>query len=40
MAEGVRLRRYELDDDPDDDALLSRLGGVRTARVGIGKCIG
>lgn len=41
-ADGVRLRRYVLedDDDPDEDARFSKLGGVRTVLVGSWKWIG
>ena len=35
--EGVFDRWYE-EDEPDDEVLWSRLGGVRTGRDGSGKC--
>lgn len=37
---GVRERWYPLDEEPDDDTRLSKLGGVRIVRFGIGKCSG
>ena len=40
-ADGVRLRRYVLeDDDPEEDARFSKLGGVRTVLVGSAGWIG